>query len=160
MDKNSKLNKGISVIEILIVIAVIAIALTSLLGVISYSIRISNLIRETTQANATAQEVMEAVRNFRDGTTWNTNGLGSLATGVAYYPKKSADIPAKWTLVRGEEIINGFKRKVIFNEVQRDASDNIVETGGTNDPNAKKVTVFVSWQDKEVKIITYLTNWK
>ncbi|MBZ9578287.1 prepilin-type N-terminal cleavage/methylation domain-containing protein [Patescibacteria group bacterium] len=152
--------KGISVIEILIVIAIIGIALTSLLGVAAFSLKVSVSIKETTQANALAQEIIEAVRNFRDGTTWDSDGLGTLTTSLAYYPQKTADTPPKWTLIQGEETINGFTRKVIFADVMRDASDNIVGTGGINDPNTKKVTVTVSWKDKKVEIVTYFTNWK
>jgi len=158
--KKFKIEKGISIIEILIVIAIISIGLTSLLGVATFSLKISTLMRETAQANNLAQEVIEAVRNFRDGTDWSTNGLGVLTTGIAYYPQKTADNPPKWQLTQGEEQIDGFLRKVVFSNVQRDANDDIVEVGGTNDPNAKKVTVTASWKDKKVEIVTYLTNWK
>lgn len=152
--------KGISIIEILVVIGIIGIAFATILGLASLSLRISTLVKETFLTDNLAKEAVEAVRNFRDGTDWNSNGLGILTTGVDYYPKKTTDIPPKWTLVLGQETIDNFKRKVIFNEVQRDASDNIVESGGSNDPNTRKVTVTVSWEDKKVELITYLTNWK
>lgn len=162
MNKNSELNKGISIIEILIVVAIIVIALTGLAGLVAYSLKISISIRETTQANFLSQETMEAVRNFRDGTNWNSNGLGTLTTGVNYYPQKSADIPPKWALVQGQDTINGFVRKVIFEKVSRDINDNIEQTynPANDDPNTRKVTVTVSWQAKEVKLVTYLTSWK
>ena len=160
-------NKGITIVEILVIIAIIGIALSSLLGLAAFSLKVSTSIKETTQANSLAQETMEAVRNFRDGIAWNNNdpenkydGLGVVATGIAYYPKKSTDAPPRWQLLQGEEIVNGFTRKVVFENVQRDENFNIVESGGTNDPNTKKVTVTVTWKGKEVKIVTYLTNWK
>ena len=152
--------KGISIIEILVVIAIIAIALIGLLGLITFSLRISTLMKETVQANNLAQETIEAVRNFRDGTDWNTNGLGTLNVGADYYPEKSGGDPPKWQIVAGEEIIDGFTRKVIFYQVNRDANDNIVEAGGTPDPNTKKVIAVISWKDKEIEIVTYLTNWR
>lgn len=152
--------KGISIIEILIVIAVITIVLTSLLGVIAFSLKVSTSIKETTKANTLAQETIEAVRNFRDGTIWDTDGLETLTTSVAYYPKKSDDIPPKWTLIQGTETINAFAREVVFKEVQRDDNDNIVESGGTNDPDTRKATVTVSWKDKKIEIVTYFTDWK
>ena len=158
--KKLKIEKGISLIELLVVIFIIVITLTSLLGIAAFSLRISTLMRETAQSNNLAQETMEAVRNFRDGKTWDTDGLGTLTAGVAYYPKKTTDIPPKWQLIQGEETIDSFKRKVVFLNAQRDADDNIVESGGTADPNTKKVTVTVFWKEKEVEIITYLTNWK
>lgn len=160
INQNQKSHRGISIIEILITIAIISIALTSLLGVATFTLKISTLLKETNQANNLAQETIEAVRNFRDGTTWNTNGLGVLTTGVSYHLQKSADTPAKWQLIQGEEIINNFTRKVIFSTVMRDTNDNIIEAGGTVDPNTKKVTATVSWKEKKVEIVTYLTNWQ
>jgi len=155
--KSSK--EGISIIEILVVIAIIIIALISLFGLITFSLRISTLVKETAQANNLAQETIEAVRNFRDGTEWETDGLGTLATSAAYHPDKSGDVPPKWQLILGEETIDYFTRRVVFDEVYRDANDNIVEVGGTLDPNTRKITTTISWKDEEVKIITYLTNW-
>jgi len=166
-NKNYKLEKGASIVEILVAIFIISLIFTALFGVATFSLQNSVLIKETAQANNIAQETMEAVRNFRDGIAWNNNdpenkydGLGVINTGVAYYPTKSTDLPAKWQLVQGTETIGVFTRKVVFENVMRDGSDNIVASGGTNDPNTKKVTVTVSWRDKKVEIFTYLTNWK
>ncbi len=152
--------KGIAVVEILIAIGIIAIIISSLLGVVVFSLKLSASIKETTTADALAQEIVEAVRNFRDGTDWDSDGLGILNTGSAYYPEKSGDTPPAWMLVEGEEVINGFVRKVVFVDVMRDANDNIVESGGTNDPDTRKIIATVSWESKKVEIITYFTNWK
>jgi len=151
--------KGVSIIEIFVVIAIIVIALISFLGLITFSLRISNLMKETNQANDLAQETIEAVRNFRDGTGWTTDGLGTLTVGISYYPQKSGDSPPKWQVVAGEETVNGFTRKVVFNQVYRDADDDIAETGNL-DENTRKVIAIVSWRDKEIEIVTYLTNWR
>ena len=157
------MNKGISIIEILIVIALIIIALTCLLDLVTYSLKISTSIKETFIANNLAQEAMEAVRNFRDGTDWGKDGLGTSTSGISYYPKvDNSTLPPKWTLILGEEIIKGYIRKVIFEKVSRDDDDDIEEIYNSNndDPNTRKVIVTVSWEDKEVKLVTYLTNWK
>lgn len=152
--------KAVSVLELLVVVAIIVVALTSLLGLAALSIKSSVLVKETGQANSFAQEAMEAVRNFRDGTTWGTDGLGALMTGVSYFPQKTADNPPKWQISSGEETLSSFKRKIVFYNAQRDAYDNIVESGGSADTNTKKVVVTVSWRDRKVEITTYLTNWK
>jgi len=154
--------KGISIIEILVVIAIIITALSSLLGLASFSLGVSTLIKQTNQANNLSQEVMEAVRNFRDGTSWDVDGLGKLATSTDYYPQATSS-PSKWQLVQGIENIDGFTRKVVFEDVMRDSNSNIVEAG-TYDPNTKKVIVTVSWKERgrehKLEIFTYLTNWK
>lgn len=156
--------KGVSVVEILIVVAIIVIALTSFLGLASLSLGASTLIRQTSLATILSQESIEQVRNFRDGTNWNSNGLGVVSAGTAYHLEKSTDNPPKWNLVLEEETIGSFVRRVVFENVMRDGSKNIVTSGGTNDPNTKKITVTVSWQEKkrthQVELVTYLTNWR
>lgn len=161
-----KNQKGISIIEILVVIVIIGMALVGILSLTTLSLKASLSIKKNTQANALAQETLEAVRNYRDGTGWNFDdpenkydGLGVLTTGVAYHPEKSLDISPRWMLIQGEEDVYGFTRKVFFENTLRDATGNIVETGGINDPNTKKTIVTVSWQEKELEIITYFTNW-
>lgn len=155
-----RLQGGISVVEILVVICILAIAFVSILGLLTFSLKISTLTRENTQAVNLAQETVEAVRNFRDGTGWDTNGLGALTAGLSYSPEKTTDIPPKWAFVQGEEIIGGFSRKVVFEEVFRDGNDDIVDTGGNLDPDTKKATITVSWRDRGVEIVTYFTNWQ
>ena len=156
-------NRGISIIEILVVVFIISVTLTSLLGLIGFSLGAASLMKQTTQANFLGQETMEAIRNFRDNTSWNTNGLGTLTLNSLYHPEKTAETPPKWNLVSGGEVLGIFTRKVVFEKVYRDGNDNIAESG-TEDPNTKKATVTVSWQERrrshQVKIVTYLTNWK
>jgi len=95
--------KGIAVVEILIVVGIIAITISSLLSVVVFSLKLSASVKETTTADALAQEMVEAVRNFRDGTDWDSNGLGVLNTGTVYYPEKSGDTPPRWMFTAGEE---------------------------------------------------------
>lgn len=157
-------SKGISIIELLVATTVLAITLASLLNLAVFSLRNSNIAKETVRAKNIGEGTMEAVRNFRDGTNWNSGGLNSLTAGISYHPEKSAETPQKWTLAEGQETIDDFSRKVAFNIVQRDTNGNIVESGGIDDPDTKKVTVTVLWTEKEktrqLEIITYLTNWK
>src|SRR4030042_4707254 len=98
MAKIKIFQEGISVIEILVASAILSIALVGIMGIIAFSLQISTLVKETTQANFIAQETIEATRNFRDGTGWLTNGIGNLTMGTAYPPEKTADSPPKWHL--------------------------------------------------------------
>lgn len=156
----NKKQRGISVVEILVAVAIIGLMLTVLLGTATVSLQSSILIKQTTQASSLAQGAIEAVRNFRDGTTWDSDGIGTLTTGIAYYAEKTTSAPAQWTLIQGEEAIDNFTRKIVFSDVSRDGNDDIVASGGTNDPNTKKAVVAVSWEDQEVEIVTYFTNWR
>lgn len=145
--------KGISIIEILAVIGIISIALVGLLGLASFSLRVSAQIKENTQAVNLAQEAIEAARSMRDG-DWAklTNGNHGFTNVNGY-----------WEFIGTENVIDGFTRTILIESVSRDpATDNIEITYNpvNNDSNAKKATGIVSWKSKEVKIVTYLTNWK
>lgn len=161
--RNFKISKGALIVEVLIAIFIIIVVFTSLFELVNLSLQTSITTKKTIQANHIAQETMEAVRNFRDNTTWNTDGLGTLSTGISYFPQKTSDNPPKWSLVVGEENINGFVRKVFFEKVYRNGNGNIAETG-TEDTNTKKVVVNISWQERgktyQIELITYLTNWR
>ncbi len=154
---------GIGLIELLIVMAIITTGLVYLLGMSSFSLRISGEKERISQANFMAQEVMEGVRNFRDGTDWQTDGLGTLSILTPYHLEKIGS-PAGWTLFFGEETTNGFTHSVIFSEVRRDDNDDIIENGGTLDTGSKKITVSVSWTERgksqQITLINFLTNWK
>lgn len=158
--KNFKTEKGVSIIEILIASAIIGIALVGFLGILSFSVRVFVLAEEKSQADALAQEALEIVRNFRDTTKWNIDGIGILASGVSYFLQQAGS-PLKWSLNQGTETINGFTRQIIFENVMRDSNDNIVEGGGALDLDTKKVITIISWrEDESIEIITYLTNWQ
>ncbi len=163
--ENKKFKKGISTIEILVVVAVVAVVFTSLLGLITFSLRIVRSNKQTVLAEKLVQETIEATRNFRDQTDWDTEGLGVLTTGIAYYPQKTTGTPPVWDLIQGEENIEEFTRKIVFEKVYRDTNDNISQSG-TEDPETLKVKATVSWfssltqENQKVEIITYLTNWR
>ena len=159
-------NKGLLIIDILIAISVIIIAFVSILGFASFLLRFSSLQEQMNQASFLCQEAIEAVRNFRDGTSWSTNGIGTLTTNLDYYPQATGS-PARWQLVQGTENINGFERKVVFQKVSRDPITKNIELNYNpvnDDPDTIKVTATVSWQERgrthKVEVITYLTNWK
>lgn len=156
--------RGISVLEIVIGSAMIAVAFVSVVGVGVFSLSQSFSISRNTQAIALAQEAMEAVRNVRDQTQWNSDGLGVLMLNVAYYPQTSSDNPPRWQMIQGEEQIQGFTRTITFTNALRDGSGNIVEGGGLEDPNTKRVVAAVSWSERgrthQTTLETYLTNWR
>jgi type II secretory pathway pseudopilin PulG len=164
INKILKNKKGISVVEILIVVVIISVGLVALLNATTSSLKFSRLMKENDQAKELAQEALEAVRSFRDGTDWEIDGLGFLPLGT-YHPEQTTDSPPKWALFTNEGTVTLgaaiFKRKVVFENVYRDFNDNIASSG-TEDLNTKKITATVSWDNgnKKVEISTYLTNWR
>ena len=164
-------NKGVSIVELLVGASILIVGLSALLGFLSFALSTTSFLKQQTQAITFAEGALEALKNFRDGTTWNVDdpgdqydGLGKAQTGVAYHLGLSGDVPPRWQLLLGAETIGMFVRSVVLENVQRDVNSNIVSSGGVSDPNTKKVTVTVSWTAKtkaqEVTIVSYLTNWR
>jgi len=153
-----KNNKGVSIIEIIVVIAILGIALVSLLTAATFSLRLSIAIKETSIAKDLAEESMEGARSFRDGTKWSVDGLGSLQNDVSYHLVKTGT-PLQWSLVPGQENISNYVRKIVLGRVYRDINDNI-SLSGSEDLNTKKVTVTVSFKGKKVELTSYLMNYK
>lgn len=150
-------------VELLIVIAIITTSLVYLLGLINFSLRIAGEKKRLYQANFIAQEAMEGVRNFRDGTSWDVDGLGTLAVSTPYHVEKTGS-PPRWTLSAGEQTTDGFTQRVIFDEVQRDGNDNIVESGGVVDASTTEVTMTISWlergESRQIELVNFFTNWR
>ena len=157
---------GAVLIDAVISIAVISLAFAVLLNIGTWSIKISTSLREATQANSQLKEVIEAVRNFRDGKDWATDGLGLLATGADnpyHLFLDTSSSPAEWNLVSGIETSGIFTNQIIFDRVSRDPSTYNIEAvynSSRDDPNTRKVTAIISWRDRTLQLITYFTNWE
>ena len=155
--------QGFTLVEIIVVIAIIVLALANILAFLGFDSRAAERGRIRLVALSLAQEAMEAVRNFRDNTTWETTGLGSLSTDTNYHPVSNS---SGWNIVLGEETSNGFTRTIVFNRVSRDANDNIENSYNpvNDDPNTVKVKVIINWNDRQgpanESLTTYLTNWR
>ena len=151
-----------TLVELLIVLAIIAIGLAYIIGAFAFYLGILNTKKNVTYANALAQQSLEGVRSVRDNTDWETDGLGTFLTGSPYHLEQAGS-PLHWVLVSGSQTTNGFKQEIFFDNVYRDSNDNIVASGGVMDPDSKKVSAIISWNQKsknqQVEIQTILTNW-
>ena len=148
--------------EIVVVAGIIVGSLAAILGLAAFFLATSQVVQQTSQATALAQEALEIVRNFRDGTDWSS-GLGVIAfSPSSYYPEKSGSPPA-WSLSAGSETIGEFTRQIQFEEVRRDGSDNIASSGSV-DADTVKAIAQVSWEERgrthQVELVAYFTNWR
>ena len=155
-----KKSKGVGLVEILIVLAVVGVGFLAIISFLIFSRGVTFQVARSTEATTLAEEAIEAVRGMRDE-GWTAN-IAPLTSGTTYYPVVTAD---KWTLstTNPGPISNLYTRTVVVEDVGRDGNDNIVASGGTPDPNTKKVTATVSWteatQNKQVVLTTYITNF-
>lgn len=157
--KTKNLNKGLGMVEIIVVIAIVTIAFTAILQLFRLEVRTERLKRDELRAYALLAEAQEAVRAVRDN---NWNSLSSLTIGADYYPLISG---GAWTLSSLDPgPIDGYSKRIVLSSVQRDAGSNLVSSGGTVDIDTLKVTAYIEWQSggsaKTKTLTTYLTNWQ
>jgi len=147
-------------LEIIISVTLISIVFMTLLGVGFLVLNVSTSIRNETKADSLIKEEFEALRNFRDGTLWVTNGLGTVNTGSS--PYYLVDTANKWVLTAGTETSGIFTRKINFDKVSRDGSGNIENIFNQSrvDVDTIKVTITATWPGKTISGVSYLTNWK
>lgn len=149
-------NRGFIFLEIIIAVALISIVFMTLLGIGFLSLNISASIQKINQAGFFIKEEFEAVRSFRDGTTWANFKNVNFGSSNPYYFTLSSN---QWTRNLGTETLGIFTRNVIFDQVYRDSNENIASSG-TLDNDTIKVTVTINWSGKTLQTITYLTNWQ
>ena len=167
---NKKNQKGGSLVEIVIVAGIIMSSLAAILGLAAFFLATSGQVQQTSQATALAQEAIESLRNYRDGTGWmddnagiEYDGLGVLNFSLApFHLEQSTDTPPRWKMVSGAEIIDGFTREIVFEYYERDATTYDIGPGFIDDETVD-VLVRVSWQERgrphKVELVTILTNW-
>lgn len=134
--KKNYTQKGQSLVELLVAIAVMAIILPAILtGFVSSN---DNKAQQTQRLVGVPllKEAEEATRVFRSA-NWT-----AFAVNGTYHP---AIAGSTWVLSPGSETINGYTRSVVISDVYRDASGSIVSVGGTIDPSTKKIVATVSW---------------
>jgi len=160
MINHNKNLRGAILVELLFVMAIFIVTIVSLLSIMNLSVKTSGDSRWNLQANILAQQAIEVVRNIRDRTDWDTDGLGTITNGVAYHLTQS-EAPIEWNLVAGSDDIDNFTQSIVFTDALRDASQNIA-TAGVVDANTKIVTVTISWESgtsgKEISVSSVITN--
>lgn len=139
--------KGQSLIELLVAMAVFVLALSTISFLIIDSYVSNRAGRERTQATFLAEEGLEAAKSIRDNNWANLDDLSDGSYRIAVSGNN-------WIFQESEEDITGQlrdgKRKII------------IDTIG---PDRKKITSKVTWEltagrPQEVNLVTYLTNWK
>lgn len=152
---------GFGLVEIVIASAIISVSVFSLSAVSVLGSRLQSASLEKVRANFLAEEGLEAMRFLRDK-SWDIN-LSSLSQDTNYYVNFSTST-LQWSINSTfiSYVDSLFDRKVTVENVSRDSNDNIVLSGGTNDPDSKKIIVTVSWQERgatsTVQLGTFLSD--
>lgn len=152
-----KLQDGQSLLEVILAIAIFGLLVSSLISLVVGSFRSLEQGGEQTQAEAIAEEGIEAVRAIRDR-AWNLNTYGQSGVEIT---------GGEWVF-SGEgttDTIGQFTRTISFEDVCRDSMDDITSCPGNyTDVQSKKISVVITWTTgtgaiNSVQKIAYLTNW-
>ncbi len=154
LQKIKKYNAGETLAEVILSIAIFAIAATAVILLITSSFHGSLVGGSSTQATALARESFEAARSI------GKNSYSQLASGV--YGLNHAS--GTWAFADTPDVNGIFTRSVTVSDVYRDASGNIsTSTSGTKDINTRKITSTLSWPSflgtKKLSLVNYFTNW-
>ena len=135
---------GQSLVEILVAIAVGVILITGAVALIVPSIRNNRNVSEAQVSAALGRELFENVRVLAEA-DWN--GIAALATTSANRYYLVAGSP--FTTSTGVESVmvatTTYQRSFYLDDVYRNVSGKIDESGTTHDPSTKKVTVVHTW---------------
>lgn len=158
--RNFQLQRGQSLVELLLAMALSAILLPTLLvGLVSSR---QGKVQQSQRASAVAllKYTIDATRSVRE------KGWTSFAaTNGTFHPEISG---SSWSLKAGEYTdANGFKTSVVISDVNRGTCPGancgtIVTTGGTIDPSTKKVVSTVSWvlpYTSSIDSTSYMTRY-
>jgi prepilin-type N-terminal cleavage/methylation domain-containing protein len=160
--KNKKsVTTGFGMIEVIVVVAIIAIAFTALFDVFSYYLRVQFANTRIVKASFLLEEGLEVVRLLRD-TSWSSN-IGNTTVGTNYYLYWTGSAWQSTTTLQTVDTL--YARKIVFSNAYRDGTDRLVHSGGTLDSNTRGYTVTVTWPTNLTssgttsrQISSYITN--
>jgi len=147
--------KGSGLLEVILAMGVFAIVASAGVSSVLFMNKSNRVGSEDAKANLLLQEGYEAVRAIKKGDWSNlVNGTYGLSS-----------TSGKWAFSGNSDVTDGYTRVVTISNAQRDASGNLVASGGTVDENTKKITETVTWQytpesQKTVDNVFYVSNWE
>jgi len=141
--------------EVVIASAILLFIVLGVLGSFGITIRTSLSNTKLLQSSFLLEEGAEVLRHMRDD-SWSK--ISNLVPSTTYaFMKTDSD----WSIFEGKEYIDGFERIFLVEQVSRDGSSDISESG-TIDSNTIRATINVSWYENNAtttkSLSLYLTN--
>jgi type II secretory pathway pseudopilin PulG len=159
----NKKNKGALLLELLIVIAILAVILAVTVNGVFLSIKSNKTGGERDIAIALASESLEAARATTEEDWQN---IYSLTKSTQHY--QTTPSGTKWILATGDETLTinniTYTRYVVIDNVSRDSTTHNIQASYSStddDPNTQKVTATVSWPGGGPVVSSlYFFRWK
>lgn len=134
---------GISLVEIVIGASIVAVALVVLVNSYALTARYALSDTKVLKSAMLSEEGVEVLKFMRDS-GWATN-IAPLTNGTTYRFLWNG---SKWVSATNAFFIDSrFDRTFVLSAVNRDASNNVVSSGGTFDSGSKKATISVAWRE-------------
>lgn len=150
----SQTKKGIALVEVLFGVAIAGLVIVFVSHTLTLFVIGAGETRIKTKALYLAEEGMESVRYLRDS-SWSLFDT-ELSNGTTYYLAMATSSFATTTV---PEVIDGtYTRSFEITEVRRDADDDIVDSGGTVDPDSRYITFTVGWGTASVTLSSLMSN--
>ena len=162
MNKN-----GFTLVELLIAIGLTALFLPAMVFVFSFSLGAASQGESYTQAQALAQENMEAIYYLKENAEsewgWEDNNPVNTTDDQYYQPEKTDGTWSLGTITTDPQEVNGYTSTVKILTVDRKTDGNIVEDDSQiSDPTTRKIVVTVSWKEKgqltKIDLVSYVTK--
>jgi type II secretory pathway pseudopilin PulG len=150
-------SKGSTLLEVLIVAGILASITLAVLGTLSLLSRFHQKDMLAIKGQLLAEEGIEALRYIK-ASGWAS--LSSIPPGTARYLSLSF---SSWSVTDAPEVIDGsFWRTIKVYQVARDASGDIVSSGGSIDPDTLLLESTTSWDwrgaTSSASYQAYITN--
>lgn len=141
------MNKGFSLIEVVIAAAIILVVSVSVVTMYARYVRSAASTDDALKASYLAEEGIEVMKHFRDS-SWGGKVL-NLSTSTSYTLTFSTST-SSWATSTTPQFVDGkFDRRVTLSNAYRNATSDISTStvGTTYDGNLRLITVTVSWQN-------------
>lgn len=146
--------QGFSLLELIVAIALFMIFSAGLSGTAIGGYLTSLENARMVKVNAHLVESWEAVRSIRNN-SWSDISNGSYGLAIQQ---------GHWVFSGSSDEYDGYTRVITVEDVLRDDSGNIVTGGADSDPDTKRISITLSWNDtagqfRSLQTQSYLTNY-
>lgn len=158
MKRFKKKLKGYSLVELVLAIGIFAIISSMLVMLVVDSTRtLSNTVVRS-KATQLTQEIRTTLTMMKS-IAWY-----SVAQHTDQGAKHIELVGTQYQILEGEKIQDGLSYFFTINRVQRDSSLNLVDSGGSQDPHTRLISITISWADwlgkiHEINPKIYINDW-
>ena len=144
---------GITIIESLVGLSILSFIIVFIFYTMNLYFTASAMLLRDTKATYLAEEGQEFARFMRDSNWTTFSGLSTTTT--YYFAVTSSSISATTT----PQVIDSlYTRSFTLQFTKRNGSNDLVESGGSNDSSGRVATVNVVWGAESVQLKSVLEN--